>query len=211
MDTHKNTKAGWDKLYATDRYVYGTNPNRYLQEHAFRLRPGMKALMIGDGEGRNGTWLASQGLNVVSLDLSPVGIEKARRLAHERKVSLTFECCNLLEWTWPLAEFDFVAAIYLQLCEAERRIVHGKVIQCLKENGLLMLEAFQHRHQACGPLARQAVATYYSAAILEHDFRDLEIIELLEQRVPICEGFMHQGNAEIVRLVAQKRLHKQPT
>jgi SAM-dependent methyltransferase len=206
MDSYKNKNAGWDKLYAIDRYVYGTSPNRYLQEQAFRLRSGMKALAIGDGEGRNGTWLASQGLKVVSIDLSPVGIEKARKLAHERNVSLTLECCNLLEWTWPLEEFDLVAAIYLQLCESERLIVHGKVIQCLKKNGLLVLEAFQQRHQACGRWAKQVVDTYYSAAILEHDFRDLEIIELLEQRVSIREGFMHRGEAEVVRLIAQKPL-----
>ena len=48
----------------------------------------MCALVPGDGEGRNGVWLAEQGLRVDTLDLSAKGVEKARRLAEARGVSI---------------------------------------------------------------------------------------------------------------------------
>src|SRR5215471_8714754 len=131
-------ETDWDKLYATPAYVYGTRPNRYLEAQKFRFRPGMNALAVGDGEGRNGVWLATQGLNVVAIDLSAVAINKARRLAEARKVSIRFQCCDLRDWRWPLAEFDVVAAIYLQLPETERIIMHRNMAGCLKEGGLLV-------------------------------------------------------------------------
>ena len=39
------------------------------------------ALAITDGEGGNGVFLAEQGLQVTSVDLSEVGLRKAERLA----------------------------------------------------------------------------------------------------------------------------------
>ena len=48
----------------------------------------MRALVPGDGEGRNGVWLAAQGLEVDTLDLSAHGVAKARRLAAERGVAI---------------------------------------------------------------------------------------------------------------------------
>jgi hypothetical protein len=40
---------------------FGEAPNLYLQSQAHRLRAGTRALAVGDGEGRNGVWLAGQG------------------------------------------------------------------------------------------------------------------------------------------------------
>ncbi len=67
----------WDKRYEESDYVYGTEANQFLTEQQHRLESGMKTLVVGDGEGRNGVWLASQGLEVLSIDLSPVGLKKA--------------------------------------------------------------------------------------------------------------------------------------
>ncbi|HUO13015.1 MAG TPA: SAM-dependent methyltransferase, partial [Caulobacteraceae bacterium] len=76
----------WDTRYAGEDYVFGTAPNAFLAAQARRLRPGWKALAIADGEGRNGVWLAGQGLAVTSLDASRTAQEKAQRLAEARGV-----------------------------------------------------------------------------------------------------------------------------
>ena len=39
----------------------------------------MFCLAVADGEGRNGVWLAEQGLHVLSVDISRVAQDKARK------------------------------------------------------------------------------------------------------------------------------------
>jgi len=79
--------ARWDARYSAPGYLFGTEPNSFLKEQAPRLKAGEIALAIADGEGRNGVWLAEQGLKVVSIDFSPIALEKARRLAAARGVT----------------------------------------------------------------------------------------------------------------------------
>jgi len=76
-----STSLAWDERYASGGFQFGEAPNDYLRSQSWRLRPGMHAVVPGDGEGRNGVWLAAQGLAVTSLDWSPVGVAKAEALA----------------------------------------------------------------------------------------------------------------------------------
>ncbi len=69
--------AFWDARYTDAGYVFGEEPNQWLAENAGLLTAGMKALLPGDGEGRNGVWPARRGLGVTTVDASPVGAEKA--------------------------------------------------------------------------------------------------------------------------------------
>ena len=69
--------AFWDERFAGDAFAYGLAPNAFLASQAPSLRPGMRALVPGDGEGRNGVWLAEHGLQVDTLDLSGEGVAKA--------------------------------------------------------------------------------------------------------------------------------------
>jgi hypothetical protein len=64
----------WDKRYAEDDYVFGHEPNQWMAENTDLLTPGLSALVPGDGEGRNGVWLAERGLIVTTIDASPVGV-----------------------------------------------------------------------------------------------------------------------------------------
>jgi hypothetical protein len=59
--------AFWDARYAVEDYIFGTAPNRFLASQAALIRPGMRALAIADGEGRNGVWLAEQGAAVHAM------------------------------------------------------------------------------------------------------------------------------------------------
>ena len=55
----------WDQRYARDEYLFGVEPNAFLARQANRLPSGGRALAVADGEGRNGVWLAEQGLTVL--------------------------------------------------------------------------------------------------------------------------------------------------
>lgn len=73
--------ASWDERYSGEDYHFGTEPNAFLALQQGLLKPGMRCLAVADGEGRNGVWLAQQGLEVLSVDSSPVALEKAGEAA----------------------------------------------------------------------------------------------------------------------------------
>jgi SAM-dependent methyltransferase len=194
----------WDKRYAAEDYVFGIQPNAFLRAQTPRLRPGMTALALADGEGRNGVWLAEQGLAVTSVDLSAAGMAKASRLALERHVDLVTVCADLLEWEWPLSAFDLVAEIFLQVPEADRRLIHRWIRQALRPGGLVVIEAFHKRGVGRGGPSDPDLL--YDAAGLREQFDGFEIIDLREETVRLDEGDRHQGDAEVVRLVARRPL-----
>ncbi len=207
MAASKEEREYWDSLYQRQEYVYGTAPNRYLLAYSALLQPGMKALAAGDGEGRNGIWLASQGLAVVSVDLSPFGIEKARRLGEKNGSALDFECCDLTDWGWPVEAYDLVVATYLHLKPRDREHVHHRMVEALRLGGLVILEAFDRRQLINLPPNSHDADSLYTTAILRRDFRDLEILEVQNVVANLDEGCMHQGEAEVVHLLGRKR-HK---
>ena len=97
--------------------------------HGAELLPGVlqgaaaapgKALAVADGEGRNGVWLAEQGLDVLSIDFSPSAQQKARALAQQRRVTLTIAQVDVHTWDYPAAAFDVVVEIFTQFSYAGR-------------------------------------------------------------------------------------------
>jgi 2-polyprenyl-3-methyl-5-hydroxy-6-metoxy-1,4-benzoquinol methylase len=90
----------WDERYAQAGYLFGTEPNAFLVTQQHLLKPGMSCLAVADGEGRNGVWLAQQGLQVLSVEASAVALEKAKKLAVERNVKIEFEQADLAHWQW---------------------------------------------------------------------------------------------------------------
>ena len=90
--------ARWETRFAGPEYVFGTAPNEFLRAQAHLLPARGKALAVADGEGRNGVWLAEQGLDVLSVDFSPTAQAKAKALAKARGVALRTEEVDLVTW-----------------------------------------------------------------------------------------------------------------
>ena len=81
----------WQARFSEPGYAFGKEPNYFLKSCAQLLPRSGRALAIADGEGRNAIWLAEQGLEVLSIDFSPLAQAKARALAAERGVKVNFE------------------------------------------------------------------------------------------------------------------------
>lgn len=195
----------WNERYTRPDFLFGTEPNRFLAAQAHRLRPGMRALALADGEGRNGVWLAQQGLEVVSVDNASVAVDKARGLAQAKGVAVQFECADLLTWDWPRAAFDAIAAIFIQFADATTRPeLHRRIVAAMRPGGLLLLQGYtprQLQYRTGGP---SDPARLYDADVLRRDFADLEILLLCEHEEEICEGSAHCGRSALVDLVARK-------
>lgn len=195
----------WDARYATDDYIFGTAPNRFLESQIAYIKPGMQTLSIADGEGRNGVWLAEQGARVHAVDVSPVALEKARKLAAVRGVALDFEQVDILGWNWPEAAYDLVAAIFIQFAPLpERDHVIAGIRRCLKPGGLLILQGYTPKQIEFGTGGPPSAANMYTADLLRDWFGDWDILHLAEHESVIREGSHHHGMSALIDLVARK-------
>lgn len=194
----------WDDRYGGDDYAYGTEPNAFLVRQRWRLERGMRVLAVADGEGRNGVWLAQQGMRVTSVDASPVGLRKALRLALARGVSLHTACADLRTWDWPVGVFDAVAAVFIHFGPAERADMHRAMLTAVRPGGLVLMEAFRPAQLALGTGGPPLREMLYDAATLRADFAGADILELEEVEVDLDEGPFHRGRAATVRMVARR-------
>lgn len=194
----------WEERYALPGYLYGAAPNRFLAAQLHRLRPGMRALAVADGDGRNGVWLAEQGLRVHSVDRSALAVEKAQALARSRGVSLEAEVADLFQWRWPVDVCDVVVSVFFHLASPRREAMHARMVRALRPGGWLILEAFSKAQLDFASGGPQDEAALYSAAELRNDFAALERLQVEELETELDEGLYHQGRAALVRLMGQK-------
>ena len=197
-------KDFWNERFSGSEYAYGTEPNAFLVSQEKYLKPGMKALAVADGEGRNGVWLASRGLDVLSVDGSEAGLRKARDLARSRGVSVRTELADLTKWKWPEGQCDVVVAIFIHFPPDARASMHEKMLRALKPGGVLIMEAFtpeQLRYKTGGPPVKEML---YTAEMLRREFREGEILLLEETLTDLSEGSYHRGASAVVRLVLKR-------
>ena len=195
----------WQERYATDEYRFGTAPNAFLAAQAKRLPKSGKALALADGEGRNGVFLAEQGLDVLSLDFSPNAQGKARKLAAARGVTLRTEQADVIGWSYPSDTFDVVAAIFFQFAAPpDRDRIFAGIKRTLKRGGLLLLEGYgpkQLDYKTGGP---GILENLYTREILEKAFGDFASLDIREYDAELHEGAGHGGMSALVDLVAVK-------
>ncbi|MBI1203194.1 MAG: methyltransferase domain-containing protein [Rhodopseudomonas sp.] len=195
----------WQQRFSEPGYLFGTAPNGFLKSCAPLLPKGGKALAIADGEGRNGVFLAEQGLDVLSLDFSPVAQDKTRKLARERGVTLRVEQADITDWTWPDAEFDVVAGIFFQFATpAEREKIFAGIKKTLKPGGLLLIEGYgpkQLDYKTGGP---SKLENLYTRDLLQQAFADFASLDIKEHDSVIEEGAGHGGMSALVDLIGRK-------
>jgi len=195
----------WNERFGGDEYHFGTEPNAFLSSQAHRLRAGMSALSVADGEGRNSVWLARQGLRVTAFDVSPVGVDKARRLAREAGVTVDHRVADINAWDWDAATYDLVVAIFIQFASpAERARIFAGMMRSLAPGGLLLLQGYTPRQLEYKTGGPGVAENLYTADLLRGQFAALEILHLAEHDSEIQEGRGHSGMSALVDLVARR-------
>ena len=195
----------WDDWYASEDYIFGRTPNAFLASRQADLPSAGTALALADGEGRNGVWLAEQGLDVTTIDAAPIALEKAKRLADERQVSLVTICSGLMDWDLGQEQWDVVVGIFMQVIDsADRRMLHRRIIKSLKPGGMLILQGYTPDQLAHGTGGPSDPDRLYTAAQLVDEFAGLTIRHLAEVDRDLQEGTAHVGRSAVVELVAVK-------
>ena len=195
----------WEARFAAPGYAFGKEPAAFLKAQAFRLPASGKALSVADGEGRNGVWLAEQGLDVFAIDFSPAALQKSRALAAERGVPIATELADVTKWRWPTAAYDVIVAIFIQFVTPnERSELFTNIKRALKPGGLLLLHGYrpeQLRYRTGGP---QEADRMYTRELLEAAFGDMAALEIFEHDSVVSEGSSHVGMSALIDLIARK-------
>ena len=202
--TLEEIRAFWNRRYEGEAFAYGEQPNDFLVQCRPRLPATGRVLCLGDGEGRNGVWLARQGLEVTSVDAAEQGLAKARRLAAAHGVALATQQADVTTLALGSAAWDAIVSIFLHLPAAERSALHARCIAALRPGGVFVAEAYTPEQLAHGTGGPREAALLVTLAELEADFTGCRIEHRFSGVRRVVEGTLHTGDAHVAQLVARR-------
>jgi tellurite methyltransferase len=129
-------KDRWDNKYSTEVYLFGERPVPFLVDNVHLLPKG-KALDIAMGEGRNGVYLATQGFDVLGLDISEKGLKKAHKLAEKNNVTIETRVVDLESFSLPPNTYDVILCTYYM-----QRNLFKQFQAALKPGGMIVVETY---------------------------------------------------------------------
>lgn len=127
----------WNQRFGSEDSFLGERPSPFLAREMGRIRrlaPGLMALDIACGEGRNSIFLARHGFRVTGLDISDVGIATGIRRARTAGVPVEFRQADL-EGYRIVERYDLVININFLL----RELIPEEV-GALAPGGLLLFD-----------------------------------------------------------------------
>ena len=89
------------------------------------------------GEGRNGVYLAAKGFNVLGLDISEKGLQKARQLAESQNAKIETQVVDLETHTLEKNAYDLIICTYYM-----QRDLFPQFMEALKPGGMALVETY---------------------------------------------------------------------
>lgn len=196
----------WDERYSQHDFAYGLEPNDFLVEHSGRIPKG-RVLSLAEGEGRNALHLACCGHEVLAVDMSSVGLEKAARRAQETGVTIRTQVADLAEFEIEAGHWQGIVSIWAHVPRDIRRVLHRKVVAGLAPGGVLILEAYTPRQLEIGGKGgpgRDQLDCFMTLAELEQELAGLSLHLAQEIERDVNEGEFHRGRSAVVQVLAVK-------
>lgn len=197
----------WDERFDREDYVYGEQPNTFLTDQWKKLglaKSPDSVLCLAEGEGRNAVHLATLGHEVSCVDLSKVGLRKAKQLADKHGVSINTEKADLATYETKPNFYQAIVMIFAHTPSAVRQRSLNQARQALRRDGYLILEGYsaaQIGRDTGGPSAADMMFDEQELrTIFAHD----EILLCREIDRDIREGEFHSGIGSVIQFVARK-------
>ncbi len=192
----------WNERYADSDYFYGTEPNSFLEEQCGVLNGPV--LSISEGEGRNGVFLATRGLDVTGVDLSSVALEKAEKLAKSKGVRITTIDADIETFEPEENHYGSVISISAHLPSSIRAVLYPRLEKALKPGGILLLEAYSPDQLSKDTGGPKDTDMLMSVEKIRTEFPNLEPVLLRETEREVSEGKGHTGLASVVQFIGRK-------
>jgi len=196
----------WNERFNKEEFIFGKEPNEYLVEQATQyLKPQSSVLCIADGEGRNGVWLAKQGMSVTGFDVSDIALTKAKQFAEDNRVNIQYSLCDTDGFDWQPNTYDAIIGIFIQFADPEMRSrIFKQVHQALKPGGILILQGYtpkQLEYKTGGP---SLIDHLYTEEMIRELSCEFEILDLRCYEKVLSEGARHTGMSALLGMVAKK-------
>ena len=138
----KTDQKRWDERFGKKEFAFGKEANPFLKRHIAFIPKG-KALDIATGEGRNAIFLAKHGFDVDVVDISKMGLRKARKLAEEMGVKIHTFYADLDTYQIKKGQYDLIANFYFL-----KRSLIPKIKKGLKKGGKVIFETYILEHRS---------------------------------------------------------------
>jgi hypothetical protein len=185
----------WNQRYSEQPYAYGTAPNTFIKAFLDTQKPG-KILFAAEGEGRNAVYAAQQGWEVEAFDLSASGRDKALALAKQNGCEITYTVSDALSYQG--GPYDAAAFCYFHTPEQVEDCYHH-LVDLLHPEGLVVFEGFSVKNIGMGSGGPQKEDMCFTVERVFDLFKDLQSVEVWEEKVVLDEGKFHQGEAWVIR------------
>lgn len=140
----RSDKKRWDEKFKGRKYALGTEANPFLKRY-LHLLPKGRALDIAAGEGKNAVFLAQNGFDVEAVDISKIGLNKARKLAKAKGVRIKTHIADLDHFPMEKEQYDLITDFYF----LDRRLI-PRIKRALKKGGGVIFETYLAEHLALG-------------------------------------------------------------
>jgi len=196
----------WNDKFDQEDYLYGLEPNAYIESKSHLLPHNANILCLAEGEGRNALHLAKLGHSISAIDASNIAMTKLEKLLNAHGHSVNVETQDLMHWQPLQATFDGVITSYLHTPKPLLAKVLHNSIATLKQDAFFIGEFFstnQLHYNSGGPRALELLYTIED--FYNHEAKEqINFIELKEEIVHLNEGKGHQGEANVIRVLFQK-------
>ena len=196
----------WNERFNKAEFIFGKEPNEYLVEQTQKyLKSGSKVLCIADGEGRNGVWLAKQGMQVVGFDASDIALAKAKQFAKDHQVEIEYSFSDADSFDWQENAYDAVIGIFIQFADpVMRERIFQQTHKALKSGGIFILQGYtpkQLEYKTGGP---SLIEHLYTEELIRSLAKEFQILDLCCYEKELNEGARHAGMSALLGLVAKK-------
>lgn len=183
----------WDQRYSGENYLFGKEPALLLKNFGSHLKKG-KTLDVAMGEGRNAVYLASQGFEVEGLDASKTAVEKAKKLAESKGVSIDVKSQNLDFFIMPLMKYDSIIMTYYRPVKR----FYDEIRRGLVVGGTAAIEAYTVDHYKLHG-SKNEFLDY------EDCFHPNELLARIKELQVLYYNELAHGDQHLVQLIVRKR------
>lgn len=201
------TAPDWDARYrAAPGGLFGDAPNDYLRMLWARLdfRPA-SALMLADGDGRNGAWVAGRGVAVSAVDISAEATRRGMARDAAAGVRVARITADLAAWhPAPGQGWEMASLLYLHGPAMLRARAVTTAAAALVAGGWFVLEGFSTAQAAEPGMGPDDPEKLYDLAGVLALLPGFTVHEALAGTVRLAEGPRHAGAASVVRVLARR-------
>lgn len=194
----------WDDRYNQEGHIYGKEPNVFLKNIIDSEVNKGTLLLPAEGSGRNAIYAAKKGWSVDAFDFAESAKENALKFANDENVTINYFVSNIENFVYQENKYDLIAMIYSHLAEKERVEFFNNSFKSLKKGGKLIIEAFTPKQLNKSSGGPKDLELLYTVEDLKEQLKYFYIQSIEELQTNLDEGKYHQGDAEIIRVVAVK-------